>query len=42
MVSTNSTLGHAKKGEGLYIISVIIHSSGVGGQNWIKFGSRTC
>ena len=31
-----------KRGEVSCMISAIIHSRGVGGQNWVKFGPRSC
>ena len=40
--SAKSTLGHAMKGQVLCKMSTIVHSMGVGGQNRVKFGPRSC
>ena len=42
VVSRKSTLDHVNKGQVLWKMSTIVHAMGVGGQNWVKFGPRSC
>ena len=38
VVSRKSTLDHMNKGYVVCKMSIIVHSRGVDGQNWVKFG----
>ena len=41
-VSRDSTFRHATKGRYQVSMSTIVHSSGGGDQNWVKYGPCSC